>query len=97
MRLYCPFEIMQPFHSGIFDGKLSHTQKIKCFRVLKKVEKKFHPNLTKLGYPLSIYLRRNHAIFEIEQRVPELWGFKWSEIILLRETKKRKKYHCALV
>ena len=23
-------------HSGIFDGKLSHAQKIKCFRVLKK-------------------------------------------------------------
>ena len=34
-------------------------------------------------------------IFEIEQGVPEIWGFKWSEMILLRETKTRKKYHCA--
>ena len=33
--------------------------------------------------------------FEIEQGVPEIWGFKGLEIILLRETKKRKKYHCA--
>ena len=28
--------------------------------------------------------------FEIEQGVPEIWGLKWSEMILLRETKKRK-------
>ena len=27
-------------------------------------------------------------IFEIEQGVPEIWGFKWLEMILLRETKK---------
>ena len=27
---------------------------------------------------------------EIEQGVPEIWGFKGLEIILLRETKKRK-------
>ena len=33
--------------------------------------------------------------FEIEQGVPEKWEFKGSEIILLCETKKRKKYHCA--
>ena len=33
--------------------------------------------------------------FEIEQGVPEIWGFKGLEMILLRETKKRKKYHCA--
>ena len=32
-------------------------------------------------------------IFEIEQGVPEIWGFKMLEMILLRETKKRKKYH----
>ena len=25
-------------------------------------------------------------IFEIEQEVPEIWGFKGSEMILLRET-----------
>ena len=30
-------------------------------------------------------------IFEIEQGVPEIWGFKRLEIILLRETKKRGK------
>ena len=36
-------------------------------------------------------------IFEIEQGVPEIWGFKGLEMILLRETKKRKKYHCALL
>ena len=48
-------------HSGMFDGKLSHAQKIKCSRALKKT-KKNHPNLTKLGYPLGIYLRTtNHA------------------------------------
>ena len=35
--------------------------------------------------------------FEIEQEVPEIWGFKRLEMILLRETKKRKKYHCDLV
>ena len=29
--------------------------------------------------------------FEIEQGVPEIWGFKWSEMILLRETKKKEK------
>ena len=34
--------------------------------------------------------------FEIEQGVPEIWGFKGLEMILLYETKKRKKYHCAL-
>ena len=34
-------------------------------------------------------------IFEIKQGVPEIWGFKGLEMILLRETKKRKKYHCA--
>ena len=34
--------------------------------------------------------------FEIEQGVLEIWGFKGSEMILLRETKKRKKYHCDL-
>ena len=28
--------------------------------------------------------------FEIEQGVPEIWGLKWSEMILLRETKKGK-------
>ena len=28
--------------------------------------------------------------FEIEQGVPEIWGFKWLELILLHETKKRK-------
>ena len=33
-------------------------------------------------------------ILKIEQGVPEIWGFKWLEMILLRETKKRKKYHC---
>ena len=32
--------------------------------------------------------------FEIEQELPEIWGFKGLEMILLRETKKRKKYHC---
>ena len=32
--------------------------------------------------------------FEIEQGVPEIWGFKWSEMILLREKKRGKKYHC---
>ena len=42
-------------HSGIFDEKLSHAQKIKCSRALKKVEIFFQPNLTKLGYPLGIY------------------------------------------
>ena len=31
--------------------------------------------------------------FEIEQGVPEIWGFKELEMILLREAKKRKKYH----
>ena len=25
---------------------------------------------------------------------PTVWGFKGLEMILLRETKKRKKYHC---
>ena len=34
-------------------------------------------------------------IFEIEQGVPEIWGFKGLEMILLRGTKKRGKYHCA--
>ena len=29
--------------------------------------------------------------FEIEQGVPEIWGFKRLEIILLRETKKEEK------
>ena len=33
--------------------------------------------------------------FESEQGVPEIWGFKGLEMILLRETKKRKKYRCA--
>ena len=33
---------------------------------------------------------------EIEQEVLEIWGFKVSEMILLHETKKRKKYHCGL-
>ena len=33
--------------------------------------------------------------FEIGQGVPEIWEFKGLEMILLRETKKRKKYHCA--
>ena len=33
-------------------------------------------------------------IFEIKQDVPEIWGFKLSGIILLHETKKRKKYYC---
>ena len=33
--------------------------------------------------------------FEIEQGVSEIWGFKGLEMILLRETKKRGKYHCA--
>ena len=28
--------------------------------------------------------------FEIKQGVPEIWGFKWSEMSLLRETKMRK-------
>ena len=28
--------------------------------------------------------------FEIEQGVPEIWGFKGLEMILLHETKKRK-------
>ena len=28
--------------------------------------------------------------FEIEQGVPEIWGFKGLEMILLREAKKRK-------
>ena len=36
-------------------------------------------------------------IFEIEQGVPEIWVFKGLEMILLRETKKKKKYHCASV
>ena len=27
---------------------------------------------------------------EIEQGVPEIWGFKWSEMILLRETIKSR-------
>ena len=45
-------------HSGIFDEKLSREQKIQS---VKKVENVFHPNLTKLGYPLGIYLRRNQA------------------------------------
>ena len=30
-------------------------------------------------------------IFDIEQGVPEIRGFKWLEMILLRETKKREK------
>ena len=34
-------------------------------------------------------------IIEIKQWVPEIWEFKGLELILLRETKKRKKYHCA--
>ena len=34
-------------------------------------------------------------IFDFEQEVPELCGFKGSEIILLRETKKREMDHCA--
>ena len=42
-------------HSGIFDGKLSHVQKIQCSKALRKVEKNFHPNLTKLGCPLGLY------------------------------------------
>ena len=29
--------------------------------------------------------------FEIEQEVPEIWGFKGFEMILLRETKKEEK------
>ena len=29
--------------------------------------------------------------FKIEQGVPEIWGFKGSEIILLHETKKEGK------
>ena len=33
--------------------------------------------------------------FEIEQGGPEIWGFKGLGMILLRETKKRGKYHCA--
>ena len=32
--------------------------------------------------------------FGIEQGVPEIWEFKVLGMILLRETKKRKKYHC---
>ena len=33
--------------------------------------------------------------FEIKQGVREIWGFKRLQRILLHETKKRKKYHCA--
>ena len=33
-------------------------------------------------------------ICDIEQGVPEIRGFKWLEMILLRETKKREKYYC---
>ena len=29
--------------------------------------------------------------FEIEQGIPEIWGFKGLEMILLRETKKEEK------
>ena len=32
--------------------------------------------------------------FEIEQGVPEIWGFKRFEMILLGETKKRKTCQC---
>ena len=35
--------------------------------------------------------------FELEQGIPEIWGFKKSEMILLRETKKRNKYHVPLL
>ena len=53
---------LPPLHSGIFDGKLSHAQKNRCPRTLKKSRIFFfHPNLTKLGCPLGIYLRTNHA------------------------------------
>ena len=31
-----------------------------------------------------------HKNFEIEQGVPEIWGFKWLEMILLREKKRGK-------
>ena len=53
----------------------------------KKCRNFFQPNLTKLGYLLGIYLRMQ-KMFKIEQGVPEIWGFKGLEIILLRETKK---------
>ena len=48
-------------HSSIFDGKLSHSQKIKFSRALKTGRIFFHPNLTKLGYPLGVYVRTKHA------------------------------------
>ena len=37
--------------------------------------------------------------FEIEQGIPEIWGFKGLEMILLRETKKEEKIplHCGSV
>ena len=40
---------------------LMHKKLSKCSRPLKKVEKFFQPNLTKLGYPLVVYLRTIHA------------------------------------
>ena len=47
-------------HSGIFDEKLSHAQKIQSSRELKNGEN-ISPNLIKLGYRLGVYLRANHA------------------------------------
>ena len=48
-------KIVWTLHSGIFDGKLS------CFFAKKRSKIFFHPNLTKLGCLLGIYLRTNHA------------------------------------
>ena len=42
------------------------------------------------GLSLGTYLTMQKH-FEIQQGVPEIWGFKRLEMILLHETKKRKK------
>ena len=53
----------------------------------KKVQNFFHPNLTKLGYPLDMYLRTNHAKKNLNRTRGSgdmAWGFKGLEIIQKR-------------
>ena len=87
-------------HSGIFHEKFSHAQKM--LQSAKKKSKKFFSpefNQTWLSFryipkdtPCKKFLKSNKGFLRIE-----IWGFKGLEMILLRETKKRKKYHLSLI
>ena len=57
LKVFWGFTPDSDLHSGIFDGKLSHTQKIKCSRVLKKGRIFFSAKFNQTW----LYLRTNHA------------------------------------